>query len=72
MTDYLVFEISDGTAGQIGPDRVPATSPDHAIRQVIATRAELRSDTFVAVPARSWKPRKVSTETVKRVRIGTA
>jgi hypothetical protein len=72
MTSYVVLRKDITPANQpaaalvpwAAVDTVAATSADAAIRQVVEKSGE--NGQFVAVPARSWKPRKVTVETKKR------
>jgi hypothetical protein len=66
MTKYVVLRAiveTDGRSDWATVGTVDASSSDDAIKQ----KAE--EGTYVAVPARSWKPRKVAVETKPRVRL---
>lgn len=63
MTAYLVFELYEGDAHPIIRAPIVAASADAAVRAALVGQEKGRSDTFVAVPARSWNPVKVTTET---------
>lgn len=61
MTRYLVLS-KDSSGFWSEADTVEAVSADAAIRVVA-----VGNGTFAAVPARSWKPRKVSVEVKERL-----
>jgi hypothetical protein len=58
-TEYVILEANDGQAFT-NIATVTAPSASQAIRQHCLTMQEVDS-TFVAVPARSWRPVKVKT-----------
>lgn len=64
MTRYIVLRILPPEETVEWHALVSARSPDAAIRQT----AE-ESGTYVAVPARSWKPQVVEVEQVARVTV---
>lgn len=62
-TEYVVLTKQEGEGWKTIIPPVEARSGEQAVR--IASNGA--PGTYVAVPARSWKPVKVSVETVKRV-----
>ena len=66
MTDYLILRQNAEQAGVwIQFATASATSPARALRI-----SNLDEGEYVAVPARSWKPLKVSVEQTTKVTIG--
>lgn len=67
-TEYVVLRLhdapgSEGRWDRVGPDVVSARDSAQAIREVVAKLGDNNDGaTFVAVPARSWKPVKVTTK----------
>ena len=69
LSEYIVLELRDGDWRQVR--FVQASSSDAAIRDVFnPTNTPVKSGTYVAVPARSWKPRTVTTKQTVRVVLG--
>ncbi|HEX5368205.1 MAG TPA: hypothetical protein VFY10_02200 [Dehalococcoidia bacterium] len=73
QTEYIVLLHNDaagneGSYSQVGPDKVPAASARAAIQAV--ARARNLEGTFVAVPARSFAPVKVTVHTETTIRLG--
>jgi hypothetical protein len=64
-TKYVVLAETEGDWTVIN-DGIAATSATAAIKAVIGTTG----GTLVAVPARSWKPVKVTVETKQTVKLG--
>jgi hypothetical protein len=64
VTKYAVLHKHPADGDWTEIERVDATSADAAIRAVAA--ATDGSGTFVAVPARSWRPKNVTLETKTR------
>jgi hypothetical protein len=64
-TTYLVLT-KDDSGMWMEEDTVEAVSADTAIRAIAGLN---NGGTFVAVPARSWKPRKVTVESTPRVKL---
>lgn len=71
MTKYHVFcttaELDVFTL--VGPG-IEAHSADGAIRKYAEKKLTAANGSYVAVPARSWKPVMVAVETQTRIRIG--
>jgi len=66
MTDYVVLrQNGSGWVMVTNDGSVSATGPRQAIKQATA-KADDRSGTFVAVPARSWKPERRRIDKVER------
>jgi hypothetical protein len=61
-TTYIVLHL-DGDGAWRSYDDVKASSPAAAIRIAVNEAPPLVATTYVAVPARSWKPVTVTTET---------
>jgi hypothetical protein len=68
MTPYIVLARNNDGCWIEGPT-VEATSAEAAIRAEVGD-GKAGAKTYVAVPARSWKPVAVSVETTKRVKLG--
>jgi hypothetical protein len=73
VTSYVVLRLGTSNTWEevpsaFGPDRFKAHSPEAAIKQA----AEENGGTFVAVPARSWKPLTVKVEQTRRVTVSAA
>lgn len=66
-TEYVVLTSGDDGLWKVGP-AVHARSADEAIRSGSANIP----GTYIAVPARSWKPVTVTVETVSRVKLESA
>jgi hypothetical protein len=66
-TRYIVFSGSDGAWRKIVT--VTAQSANAAIRQAASSTDAPTGLELVAVPERSWKPRKVTVETAPRVKL---
>ena len=69
-----VTEMGAKKVYEIAVAMVQANTPEHAIRQYAeAAKTEAgTSGTFVAIPARSWKPVKVTVEQQTVVKVGDA
>lgn len=67
-TEYVVLarDPTDATRWSLWDNTIKAAHADAAIAQAIEQYGPMDADRFVAVPARSWKPRKVRTETTTR------
>ena len=64
-TSYVVL-VNDATGRWVEHETaIPAANADAAIRKIAAENPGV----YVAVPARSWKPRTVTVETKPRVRL---
>jgi hypothetical protein len=72
VADYLVLQSIDPNATGDWREyaRREANSGEQAIRQVLAQHP-VDKGAFVAVPARSWKPVTVRTETTTVIRLDT-
>lgn len=68
LTEYIVLIKQDGEGWKTIFPNVEARSSEHAVKAASNGTA----GTYVAIPSRSWKPVKVSVETVKRVRLEDA
>jgi hypothetical protein len=74
-TEYVILVRDDtpGTQGRwdrIGPDVVTA---EQAIRDLAAKRPpDKQTATFIAIPLRSWKPVKVTAQTVTTLKLEEA
>ena len=67
-TTYVILLAPEGESSfEVLPEPVTARSSDDAVRK-IAEQGE-KAGTFVAVPARSWRPRKVRLETRPILRV---
>lgn len=73
-TDYVVLEESDeSNNGWYVIEHVKGvSSAGAAIQKALDNVPEPETGRFVAVPVRSWKPVKVSVETVSRVKLEEA
>jgi hypothetical protein len=70
-TTYIVLR-RDDDGGGIAVDRWQTDSRVEAVSAEAAIRkAEPKAGTYVAVPARSWKPVTVRTETTTTIRLDT-
>jgi hypothetical protein len=69
MTDYIILARNNDGCWIEGPT-VEAASAEAAIRAEVGD-GKAGAKTYVAVPARSWKPVSVVVETTKRVKLGT-
>lgn len=72
-TEYVILQQS-GDQGEfaIVAQSVRGHSAEHVLRQH-ASKPELPiQGTFVAIPARSWKPTTIAVETTRTVKIGGA
>jgi hypothetical protein len=69
-TTYIVLRAIDGPEGDwLEYAKRDASSADAAIRKALETHPA--DGRFVAVPARSWKPVTVRTETTTTIRLDT-
>lgn len=66
MTSYLVLRHDDEGDGYVESGTYTAASATQAIR---AAADKFGDGHYVAVPARSWKPRSVKVETTKVVKL---
>jgi hypothetical protein len=77
MTKYLVLRQAPATAGDppsaswTNVAEVEASGPTSAIKQV-AAEASTAKGTYVAVPARSWKPVTVQAVQTTTIKLGEA
>lgn len=61
MTLYVVLGKQDDEVGYLPIGREEATTDQGAIKKALAEVTEVWGE-YVAVPARSWRPRKVEAE----------
>lgn len=72
-TEYVVLELKeDADEAWSVIDSVRAGSAQAAISAILPGFTPNKGGTYVAVPVRSWKPVKVSVETVSRVKLEEA
>lgn len=64
-TEYTVLVSTDGNTFTVDAASVVARDSNQAIRQHLDGKTEIDA-TYVAVPARSWRPQKVKTEIALR------
>jgi hypothetical protein len=76
VTEYVVLRSNSSPGSEGRWDRVnviTARSADQAVREVVGKLAEAdQSGTFVAIPARSFKPVTVRTQTVTTLKLEEA
>jgi hypothetical protein len=67
-TSYLVLSLYQGYWREV--TTLEAQSADAAIRSAVPGLAtDTKAEKFVAVPARSWKPREITIDTAPRVKL---